>query len=36
MRVMPSGRPAWLSPKMGLALVGILVVGVRVFTMLAS
>jgi organic hydroperoxide reductase OsmC/OhrA len=36
MGLMPSGRLAWLSPKMGLALVGMLVVGVRVFTMMAS
>jgi organic hydroperoxide reductase OsmC/OhrA len=30
------GRPAWLTPKMGLAMAGMLVVGVRVMVMFGS
>jgi organic hydroperoxide reductase OsmC/OhrA len=34
--VLPGGRPAWLTPKMGIAMLGLLVVGARVVLMFGS
>jgi hypothetical protein len=35
-RGLAMGRPAWLTPKMGLAMAGMLVVGARVLVMFGS